>query len=104
MTAPRFADELLQAARGPEPATEVARILRKWGGCRIYVHRRTLGADSAADAAFRLVAAGVPRQTAQRILRQRRGISARHARRLVARAVAARGQSVAASRGTIPAP
>jgi hypothetical protein len=100
----RFVDELRAAAASPEPERAVDGVLRRWAGSRVYVPRRAPRRDPTREVAERLVFAGVSRQDAMRILIERRGISARHARRLVALAVAIRGQSVSAFDRTLPAP
>lgn len=96
-----FADELLrELADFPAARARVTAVLRKWGGERVYVPMGPLRrGESAADLARALVFSGIGRGAATAILAQRRGLSTRQARRLVAAAVAMRGQTVSASMG-----
>jgi Mor family transcriptional regulator len=78
-----FRDELL-AVLSPEARRGVLGVLRRWGGATVY-----LPAPSAAerqrrrDTAALLVRSGMTTTEAVAVLRQRFGISDRHARRLV---------------------
>jgi hypothetical protein len=84
---------LRAAARSGDAVREVDRVLRQWAGERVYIPRSAAGAELLADRARRLVFAGVGRTAALAILRSA-GASDRHARRLVAAAIAIRGHSV----------
>jgi hypothetical protein len=92
-----FTADLLKAGR---EQSELLATLRRWAGVRLTIAAGDRG--RAAEVAQRLVDAHVPRREAAAILAARCGLSHRHARRLVAVAVAARGQAVAASVGTMP--
>lgn len=85
-----FAEALLAALAGADPRREVERVLRQWAGERVYIPRRALRQrdELPADLARRLLAAGVGRAAVVAIVRDRRGVTARHARRLVAVALA----------------
>lgn len=95
-----FLEALLTAAGQADARRAVESVLKTWAGERIYVPRGPLqrDGDTAADLARRLIFGGVTTRSAAEILRKRRGLSARHARRLVRACVAMRGQSMAASR------
>ena len=97
-----FIEAVLAAAGQADPRREVEAVLRMWAGCRVYLPRTPLQRiEPAADLARRLVFGGVGARAAAELLRLRRGLSARHARRLVRSAVAMRGQSVSALAGTM---
>jgi len=92
---------LRAAARSTDPALQIDIVLRQWAGERVYIPRCAAGAELLADRARRLVFAGVGRTAALAILRSA-GASDRHARRLVAAAIAIRGHSVAKNVRTSP--
>ena len=93
-----FIQALMAAASAADPRQQVEAVLRQWAGERVYLPRTPLQRiEPAADLARRLVFGGVGARAAAELLRLRRGLSARHARRLVRSAVAMRAQNVSAS-------
>lgn len=78
-----FTAEILSAARDEATRRELAALLRKWSGQRVYIAqpRNTRPIDAAKS----LHAVGTPRADAARILAERFGLSGRHCRRVVAR-------------------
>ena len=91
-----FIQALLAAASAADPRQQVEAVLRQWAGERVYLPRTPLQrTEPAADLAQRLIFGGVGARAAAELLRLRRGLSARHARRLVRAAVAMRGQRMA---------
>lgn len=98
-----FADLLAQALQARDLGA-VERVIRLFGGCKVYLPRRLVHtrADTPVALARRLLAAGVGRAAAAELVARRRQISERHARRVVARALAdTMGQTVAAGRGKV---
>jgi hypothetical protein len=98
-----FVAELLAAAEGfGSCQREIEAVLRRWSGRRVYVPKEQgRQVVTATDLASHLVQGGATRSEAVDILRHRRGLSARHARRLVRAAVDTRGQEMAALAGTM---
>lgn len=95
-----FVDELLHALGEAPTRQQVEAVLRKWAGGKVYVNARPLRRFEPADVARRLVFSGVTRTSAVETLCGR-GVSDRHARRLVAQAVAERGQAMTACLRTL---
>ena len=93
---PGFIEAQLAAASAADSRQQVEAVLRQWAGERVYLPRTPLQRiEPAADLAQRLIFGGVGARAAAELLRLRRGLSARHARRLVRAAVAMRGQRMA---------
>lgn len=102
MSAPErngFADLLAQALQARDLAA-VERVIRLFGGCKVYLPRMLVHtrADGPVDLARRLLGAGVGRAAVVAMVAQRRRISPRHARRVVARALDTLGQTPSAPR------
>lgn len=98
----RFVDDLLAAADHAGARTQVAQVLERWAGQRVYLPMGPPSAEvRAAEIARRLVFGGVGTRAAAAMVRERFGLSSRHARRLVRAAVDMRGQRMADSRRTI---
>ena len=99
-----FAVALAAALRARDLAA-VERVVKLYSGSRVYLPQSTLrrrDADTPVALARRLLAAGVGRAAAAELVARRRQISERHARRVVARALAdAMGQTVAARCGRV---
>lgn len=98
-----FAVALAAALRARDLGA-VERVIRLFGGCKVYLPRaiaQARGADTVA-LARRLLAAGVGRAAVVSMVAQRRQISERHARRVVAGVLAdTLGQTVAARCGRV---
>lgn len=99
-----FAVALAEALRARDLGA-VERVIRLFGGAKVYIPRTIAparDADTPVALARRLLAAGVGRAAAAELVAQRRQISERHARRAVAQALAdTMGQTVAAGRGRV---
>lgn len=78
-----FVADLLRCARDEATRRDLADLLRKWAGCRVYmpVQRDTRPLDAARS----LRSAGTSRADAARILAARFSLSYRHCRRVVRR-------------------
>lgn len=83
-----LAGELLAALESrPDARAIVQGVLMRYAGERPYIRRSSLGmVDDNQALADKLTRAGVGRQAVQEMLRDRRGVGARQARRLAAEA------------------
>lgn len=97
-----FVEEVMRAVGEVPTRAEVLAVLRKWAGGRVYINAQPLRTTSPSETAHRLIFNGVTRTDAVEALRGR-GVSARHARRVVGQAVATRGQTMAAYVQTLDA-
>lgn len=97
----RPVDELLRVARDEQTRRELAAVLRKWAGMRVYMHH--LDRTKPADEARRYVAAHVGRAAAVGLLVSKFSLSRAHCRRLVARAMHEREQTMRAAGQTLDA-
>lgn len=91
MARPRFVESVLAACPDEAARTAVESVLRLWHGQRVYISRsRPSCAEARAKAAARYVLLGTRRDTAVALLIAR-GVSARHARRLLKKAEGTHG-------------
>lgn len=97
----QFVDDLLRAADLAGARREIEAVLELWASQRVYIPTDTRRADRAADVARRLVFGGVGTRAATAMVRDRFGLSRRHASRLVRAAVDMRGQRMSPLRLTI---
>lgn len=91
-----FSGEIMRAARDEATKAELARVLRRWGGMRVYVPVTPYVRPR--EVAASLLAEHVPSSEAVNILAARFGLTQRHCRRLVNDAMRKRGQSMSARR------
>ncbi len=89
-----FADEILAAAHDPLTRNALTRILRRWGGSRVYVRR--IDKDAPRADAARMLTEHMARSDVVAVITRRYSMSERQARRIVADAMVLRGQEMAA--------